>query len=122
MSTEQNLKEIQKEWHGTVKSYIIGFFGSLILTGISFLLVFERVASVQALFYILISLALLQATVQLLFFLHVGQEAKPKWETIVFCMAVVVLLIIVAGTLWVMFDLQERVMPMSNMFKENSHD
>ena len=34
----------------------------------------------------IVALALLQAIVQLLFFLHVGQEAKPRWETLVFCL------------------------------------
>ena len=28
MSEELSLKEIQKEWHGTLKSYVIGFIAS----------------------------------------------------------------------------------------------
>lgn len=113
MSHELTLKEIQKEWHGTLKSYGIGFIGSLALTAISFLLVFTKLFSEQTLIYSIVALALVQGIVQLLFFLHLGQEAKPRWETIVFCFMVIVLLIIALGSLWIMSDLNERVM--SNM-------
>jgi len=44
------------------------------------------------------------------FFLHVGEEAKPRWEIISFYFMVVVLFIVVLGTLWIMFDLNTRVM------------
>lgn len=66
----------------------------------------------QPLIYTVIALALVQAIVQLLFFLHVGQEAKPRWETVVFYFMVVILFIIAAGSLWIMNDLNDRVMTM----------
>lgn len=120
MTADLGLKEIQKEWHGTLKSYLIGFFSSLILTAISFSLVITGALAGHSLIYTLIGLAGIQAIVQLLFFLHVGQEAKPRWETFIFCFTVLVLLIIIIGSLWIMNDLNERVMP--EMSKEMSHD
>lgn len=120
MTHELSLQEIKKEWHGTYTSYIIGFLGSLILTFASFSLVISKVVTGHLLIYSLVALALVQAIVQLLFFLHVGQEAKPKWETLVFYFMLLVLFIIAAGSLWIMFDLKERVM--SDMNKEMSHD
>lgn len=105
-----NLKEIKKEWHGTWQSYLIGFIASLLLTGASFLIVANNLLSSALLPYILISLALIQAIVQLLFFLHLGKEAKPRWETLIFYFMVLVLLIIAIGSLWIMHDLNERVM------------
>lgn len=120
MSEELSLQEIQKEWHGTLKSYVIGFLGSLLLTGLSFLLVITRLFPEQTLIHILIGLAVVQAIVQLLFFLHVGQEAKPRWETLVFYFMVMVLLIVVIGSLWIMFDLDDRLM--SFMTMEKPHD
>lgn len=119
MTADLSLKEIQKEWHGTLKSYIIGFIASLLLTAISFSLVITQALSGHALVYTIIGLAVLQAIVQLLFFLHVGQEAKPRWETIIFCCTVLVLLIIIIGSLWIMHDLNERMMP--GMNKEMVH-
>lgn len=122
MSHELSLKQIQKEWHGTVKSYIIGFSASLLLTIASFLLVISKLLSGHLLVYSLIGLAVVQAIVQVLFFLHVGQEPKPRWETISFCFMVLFLLIVLIGTLWVMNDLDERLMSGMNMGKEMPHD
>lgn len=105
-----SLKETQKEWHGTKKSYAIGFIVSLLLTITSFSLVMTNSLSGRMLVYTIVGLALTQAIFQLLFFLHAGQEAKPKWETIIFYFMVGILLIIVVGTLWIMFDLNDRMM------------
>ena len=109
----ESLKEIQKEYHGTFKSYILGFFISLFLTLIAFGLVITKVISGRGLVITLVALALVQAIVQLRFFLKLGHEDKPKWETLVFFFMVLILLIIVIGSLWIMFDLDKRLM--SNM-------
>lgn len=110
MSEELSLKEIQKEWHGTLKAYAIGFILSLLLTGLSFFIVIQKELSGPTLVYTILGLAFVQAIVQLLFFLHVGQEPKPRWETLVFLFMVLILLIIVIGSLWIMNDLNDRMM------------
>lgn len=111
MSQDLSLKETQKEWHGSLRSYLIGFLLSLFLTGSSFLLVLSQALSQQFLLYALGALAFVQAICQLIFFLHLGQEAKPQWETLIFYFMVLVLLIIVLGSLWIMHDLHMRTMP-----------
>ncbi len=111
MNDDLGLQTVQKEWHGSLKSYIIGFFLCLFLTGFSFLIVILHLFSGSTLFYTLIGLGILQAIIQMLFFLHVGQEDKPKWETISFSFMVMCLLILVIGSLWVLNDLDERMMP-----------
>lgn len=116
MTTELSLQEIKKEWHGSLKSYIIGFIVSILLTILSFSLVVTRILSGQILVHTLIVLALTQAIVQLLFFLHLGREDKPRWETLVFYFMILILVIVVIGSLWIMYDLNDRVM--SNMTKE----
>lgn len=121
MSTELSLKEMKKHWHGSMTAYMIGFIASLLLTVISFSLAYTKFLSGSTLVYALVLLALMQAIVQLLFFLHLGQEAKPRWETLIFGFMVLTLLIIVVGSLWIMHDLDDRVM--SDMPKEmTSHD
>ena len=118
---EDSLKEIQKEWHGSLKAYLIGFILSLLLTSCSFLLVINKVLTGTSLIVAIVSLALIQALVQLLFFLHIGQEEKPKWESMAFYFMLIVLFIICFGSLWIMFDLDDRMM--SNMpAMEMSHD
>lgn len=117
---ESSLSEIQKEWHGTLKAYVIGFIASISLTAISFILVIAKLLTGQELVIILSVLALIQAIFQLLFFLHLGQEAKPRWETVTFFFMLLLLVIIVLGSLWIMYDLNDRVM--SNMNMEMTHD
>jgi cytochrome o ubiquinol oxidase subunit IV len=108
---EDSLSGIQKKWHGNYKGYLIGFILSMVLTAISFSLTMTLGLTGYALTLTLVALALVQAIVQLFYFLHLGQEAHPKWETLIFCFMVMILLIIAAGSLWIMYDLNERVMP-----------
>lgn len=120
MTQDLNLKAIQKEWHGTLKSYALGFLASLLLTTLSFLVVITKLFSGKILIYALIVLAIVQAIAQLLFFLHVGQEAKPRWESLIFGFTVLILLIVIIGSLWVMYDLNARMMP--EMQTERTND
>lgn len=120
MARDLSFTETKKEWHGTFKSYAIGFIASLLLTSASFFLVLFKSLSGNLLVYSLIALAIAQAIVQLIFFLHVGQEDKPKWETLLFGFTVIVLLIIIIGSLWIMNDLNERTM--STISEETSRD
>lgn len=110
MSSELSLKETQKEWHGSLKSYLIGFAFSVLCTTLSFAIVLSNFFTQLTTIWSITDLAILQAIIQLLFFLHVGQEAKPRWETLLFYFMVLVLVIIVLGSLWIMFDLNYRVM------------
>lgn len=122
MSHELSLQECQHKWHGTLKSYMIGFFGAVSLTAVSFSLVVFHVLSGNALVYTLVGLALVQAVVQLVFFLHLGQEEKPKLESMVFCFMLLILLIIAGGSLWVMNDLNARMMPQMKSHMEYSKE
>ncbi|MDP1834707.1 MAG: cytochrome o ubiquinol oxidase subunit IV [Chlamydiales bacterium] len=120
MHDELSLQQIQKEWHGSFKAYAIGFVASLVLTFSSFLLVITKAIAEPLLTYAIVALGLTQAVVQLLFFLHLGQEAKPRWESVIFYFMLAILLIVVLGTLWIMFDLDYRTM--SGMTMETKHD
>jgi len=119
--SELSLKQMKKEWHGNLHSYLIGFIISLILTTSAFALVITKALPDQTLIGIIVFLALVQAILQLFFFLHVGQEADPKWETLIFCLMIVILLIIAIGSLWIMYDLNERMMDknMTEMMMEH---
>lgn len=120
MDVELSLKEMQKSWHGSFKSYVIGFVASLLLTSLSFLLVVGELLPNNTLIVTIACFALVQAAFQLIFFLHLGQEDKPRWETIIFLFMFLVLLIIAVGSLWVMHDLNQRTM--SHNPKMMSHD
>jgi cytochrome o ubiquinol oxidase operon protein cyoD len=110
MQEHDLLSEIQKKWHGSLKSYIIGFCISLLLTAIAFSLVGFRLMRGDAAIFSIVGLGILQAIAQMLFFLHIGKESKPRWETLLFLFMVLILVIIVIGSLWIMYDLNHRTM------------
>lgn len=108
--SEESLMEIQKEWHGSLKYYLIGFSLSVFLTAVSFFLVMTKLFTGTLLIIIISALAIIQGGVQVRFFLHVGEEPKPRWESGIFFFMILVLLIIIVGSVWIMYDLNDRVM------------
>lgn len=111
MSEERSLQEIQKDWPQTLKLYVIGFTGSLFLTAVSFSITAIKLFPNRLLIPVLILLALIQAFVQLIFFMHMGKEAKPRWMLNIFYFMILVLAIVILGSLWIISDLNHRVMP-----------
>jgi cytochrome o ubiquinol oxidase operon protein cyoD len=95
-------------------SYSIGFLSSIILTVIAYAVVvhdvFTEFWSPAMIAIILAVLASLQLVIQLLFFLHLGDEEKPRWKLLSFIFAFIILGIVVFGSLWIMFDLNARMM------------
>ncbi len=110
MNDDYELTQTKKQWHGTYKSYVAGFIFSLILTIISFLLVVKKWYSSEGILATILGLAIFQAWVQLFYFLHLGKEAKPHWHTSIFLLMGLTVLILVIGSLWIMFNLKARVM------------
>lgn len=53
----------------------------------------------------IVALALAQLVIQLRFFLHVGDEAKPRWNTLALVFAAIVVVILVFGSIWIMQNL-----------------
>ena len=98
-----------KAW--SLKAYIWGFGLSLLLTLGSWLLVRRHVHSHHSflvdsvLIAVILAMAITQLIVQLVFFLHLGRESKPRWNLTVLSFALMVLLILVLGSLWIMYNL-----------------
>lgn len=100
--------------HGSVKSYTIGFILSIVLTLIAFYLVADQTVTGVTLYATITVLCIAQVLVQLLFFLHLGEEDKPRWNLLIFLFMALVLGIIVFGSLWIMYNLNYRMMPPMN--------
>ncbi|QIV96731.1 cytochrome bo3 quinol oxidase subunit 4 [Allofrancisella inopinata] len=96
--------------YGTHKSYIQGFVLSIIITTIAFVLVGFKLLSPGALCVSVAILALIQLFVQLIFFLHLNTDSKARWNLISAIFALIVVFIVVAGTIWIMFDLYDMMM------------
>jgi cytochrome o ubiquinol oxidase subunit IV len=88
---------------GAMTSYIVGFGLSLGLTLTAYTLVDNRTtASDNALIAGILMLAVTQLVVQLVFFLHLADETRPRWHLMAFGFMLLVLLIVVFGSLWIM--------------------
>jgi cytochrome o ubiquinol oxidase operon protein cyoD len=104
---------MDKQYIHTLTKYILGFVLSLVITLTAYNMVVAKSMGLQDLFVILGVLAFSQMIVQLIFFLHLSDEVRPRLKlATLFCMATV-LLIVVVGSLWIMQNLNYNMMQMS---------
>ena len=92
-------------------AYSVGFAGSVALTLTAYFLVTNDIFSGWTTVLVIAGLAVLQCIVQLLFFLHLGQESRPRWQLISLLSMLVIFCVVVFGSIWVMYDLNDRMMP-----------
>lgn len=86
-------------------SYIAGFGLSIILTMAAYLSVTRHSYSDSILLDVIIGLGVLQFVAQLLFFLHLGREAKQRLSEVVLLFMILVVAVLVIGSLWIMANL-----------------
>lgn len=91
--------------------YVIGFTLSLLLTGAAFLAVMQLSLPRGLAIGVIVTLAIIQLLVQFIFFLHLHEEQKPRWNLLVFLFMLCIVLIIVTGSLWIMHHLDYNMMP-----------
>lgn len=97
-------------YQGTLPSYIIGFISSIVLTLAAYFAVTHHLFTGRKLVWVIVALGFIQTLVQLFFFLHLGKEQRPRWGLLVFLFMLLVLLILILGSVWIMFNLDERTM------------
>lgn len=99
--------------HGTMGRLMIGFALAALLTIIPFYLVMADVDLPRnTLIGIIMGLAAVQIIVHLVFFLHVNGTVEGGWTLAATGLSVVILVIVLAGSLWVMHNMNENMMPM----------
>lgn len=88
-----------------MKAYLWGFGLSLVLTLLAYGLVVKHLLAGPSLLTAIIGLGLLQMVVQLHFFFHMGAEPKPRWNLMMFLFMALVLVVVVFGSLWIIYSL-----------------
>ena len=88
--------------HGSLKSYIIGFAFSIILTIIPLVAVMNHMLSKTGTIVLILIMAVLQFGVQLFFFMHVKEGENARWNIMALIFGLVILLTSVAGSIWIM--------------------
>lgn len=99
-----------------LRQYVVGFVLSIGTTLAAYYVV---VTHQPGALWIIAGLALLQALIQLYYFLHLGEELRPRLRLWSFIFMGVILLIIVVGSLWIMHHLNYNMMDMSSHEKDS---
>ena len=93
-----------------IEPYKRGFVYALILTGIPFGLVAADMLSPVATMVVIAVLAVIQVIVHLRYFLHIDMRSTPRENVLALAFAAVLIFIMIGGSLWIMFDLNNRMM------------
>lgn len=98
--------------HGTRRGYITGFLLSVVLTAIPFALVMTGViADARWTVGLVMAAALVQIIVHMVYFLHMDGKAEGGWTLLALMFTVVIVGIVIAGSLWVMYHMNQNMMP-----------
>ena len=102
--------------HGSLRSYLIGFVLSVILTAIPFWLVMGNVLDNKQLTgVIIVAFAAVQIVVHMIYFLHMDTRAEEGWGVMALIFTLIIVVIVLVGSLWVMYHLNTNMMPVHDM-------
>lgn len=109
MSDRVIVSSRHKTERGTLRVYVSGYVLSVVLTLVAYVAVTHNWLVHAPLMVLLVALALLQFLVQLFFFLHLGQENRPRWKLLVLILMIIIVSILVFGSLWITNNLNRRM-------------
>jgi cytochrome o ubiquinol oxidase operon protein cyoD len=98
--------------HSTLRGYLTGFSLSVVLTAVPFWLVMGKViASPSLLALVILGYAAVQIVVHMVYFLHMNTQSEGGWTMLALIFTLVLVVITLSGSLWVMYHLNENMMP-----------
>ena len=107
--------------HATLGGYMIGFGLSAILTAIPFWLVMDHViASPGWTAATILFFAAVQIFVHMVYFLHMNTRSEGGWSMMALIFTLVMVIITLAGSIWVMYHLKINMMPMTPSMAMNA--
>jgi cytochrome o ubiquinol oxidase operon protein cyoD len=109
--------------HSTLRGYATGFVLAVILTAIPFWLVMSKVFNNSGTAgFVLLGLASVQIVVHMVYFLHMNTKAEGGWSMLALLFTVMLLVIMLSGSIWVMYHLNHNMMPgmMDQMMHTNT--
>jgi cytochrome o ubiquinol oxidase operon protein cyoD len=106
--------------HVTLKGYLIGFALSVLLTALPFWLVMDKAAgsSINTA-VIILALAAVQIVVHMVYFLHMNSQSEQGWNLLALIFTLLLVFITLSGSLWVMFHLNQNMLPVSTQQMRN---
>lgn len=109
--------------HGSYTTYIKGFGLSVALTAIPFGIVMAGGFENRTLTVLAVTgFAIVQIVVHMVHFLHMTGDQEEGWTALSTIFTVIVVVILLSGSLWVMFHLNTNTMPeMDHEFQFQRH-
>lgn len=98
--------------HGTMRDYVIGFLLSVVLTAIPFWLVMARPFPAGVTAALIVAFAVVQMVVHMVYFLHMNGKSEGGWTMTALVFTLILVVIMLTGSLWVMYHLNANMMPM----------
>ena len=96
----------------TLRTYLTGFVVAGLLTAAAFWVVMTGViGSASVAGAVVMGLAIVQIIVQTFAFLHVNTRVQGGWTLVAYVFTAVLLVITIAGSLWIMNHLNANMMP-----------
>ncbi|MFK3948389.1 cytochrome o ubiquinol oxidase subunit IV [Pseudomonas fulva] len=96
--------------HGSVKSYMIGFVLSILLTAIPFGLVMYPSLPKNLTVLIVVAMAVIQVVVHLVYFLHMDRSKEQRNNVSTFLFTAMVIALLVGLSLWIMFSIHVEML------------
>ncbi len=116
--TDHSHDSVTSHLHISMRDYLIGFVLSIILTAIPFWLVMGDVLdSKQLTAFVIMAFAMVQIVVHIVYFLHMTSSAEEGWSFMALIFTLIIIVIALAGSLWVMHHLNTNTMPFHDMQK-----
>jgi cytochrome o ubiquinol oxidase operon protein cyoD len=100
----------QAEYRRELRSYIVGFAGAAILTGIAFANVAWGGLSRAAILWIVGVSAIVQIVVHFRFFLHIDLSKSKRDDLVLILFSALIVILMVGGTIWILGNQQMRMM------------
>jgi cytochrome o ubiquinol oxidase subunit IV len=98
--------------HASLRDYLVGFGLSVVLTAIPFWLVMSGVLpSKAATGFVIMAFAVAQIVVHMIYFLHMNAKSDEGWTMVALVFTLILVVITLAGSLWVMHHLNVNMMP-----------
>ena len=98
--------------HFALRTYLIGFVVSVVLTAAPFWLVMTgAIANAAVATAVVVALAIAQILVHTFAFLHLNTRVQGGWTLVAYVFTAVLVLIIITGSLWIMIHLSSNMMP-----------
>ncbi len=97
--------------HGSVKSYLIGFLLSVVLTLIPFAMVISGDYSKTITIWTIVTMAIIQIWVHLKYFLHLNFVTEEgKASTLSFLFSALVIVMVVGLSVWIIYESNAMMM------------